>query len=580
MNFRNFGATAISVILLVITSCTSRYTNPGAPVANFSLLDVQGRYFELLRHKNAKAIVLISFGIGCPIMAKNIPVIRQIRDRYKSQGVQFFYLDANTQDDHESLKAYAAKYEVDIPILVDRSQTIASSLGISRMAQALVIDPTTWQVVYDGMIDDRLDYGIENQQAKNDYLRLAIEGVLQGKKIETPRTQTAGCSISFEKTPEPITFSEHIAPILSKKCLICHREEGFPPTNMQTYQQVRGWSSMIKEVIRTNRMPPWEVDPHVGKFKETRYLTEQETRLFIKWIDSGMNEGKPLKVPPKPPEPKIDRRVDRVLTGLQNFEIPPRMAKPWSYTTVIESQPQDEWYQAFASKLSNPSVVQHFALLVLSKCLDKTDDGFEPQLRMKEGKLLNILRFAPSRLNYRPLTEGVALKIPRGACVVLEHHFASTGKLEKFSSEVLMQKYRGKSKPREYIYMPIWNAKFLVPPEKENFEVRAENLVEKDFHIYQIAVHMHKRGESMKLEALGPDGKSELLFSLPHYLYQHRVSYTFEKPVFVKAGTRLRATAVYNNSLTNPYNPDPQQSVSFGPDLNSQEMMVMHVSGY
>lgn len=40
---------------------------------------------HLLHHKNAKAIVLISFGIGCQIMAKNIPIIRQIRDRLISR---------------------------------------------------------------------------------------------------------------------------------------------------------------------------------------------------------------------------------------------------------------------------------------------------------------------------------------------------------------------------------------------------------------------------------------------------------------------------------------------------------------
>jgi hypothetical protein len=41
----------------------------------------------------------------------------------------------------------------------------------------------------------------------------------------------------------------------------------------------------------------------------------------------------------------------------------------------------------------------------------------------------------------------------------------------------------------------------------------------------------------------------------------------------LKAGTRLRAIAWYDNSKNNPHNPDPTRTVTWG-DQTSDEMMV------
>jgi len=41
----------------------------------------------------------------------------------------------------------------------------------------------------------------------------------------------------------------------------------------------------------------------------------------------------------------------------------------------------------------------------------------------------------------------------------------------------------------------------------------------------------------------------------------------------LKAGTRLRAVAWYDNSRNNPHNPDPEKMVRWG-DQTSDEMMV------
>jgi hypothetical protein len=48
-----------------------------------------------------------------------------------------------------------------------------------------------------------------------------------------------------------------------------------------------GWAPMVREVLLTKRMPPGQIDPYVGEFKNSMTLTIEETQTIVDWIDSG-----------------------------------------------------------------------------------------------------------------------------------------------------------------------------------------------------------------------------------------------------------------------------------------------------
>ena len=89
-------------------------------------------------------------------------------------------------------------------------------------------------------------------------------------------------------SPRP---SKEVAPILEKKCVGCHVEGGIGPFAMTSYQMVKGFSPMIREVIRTDRMPPWNVDPHVSKFADDKSLTPAEIKTLVHWVEQGAPRG-------------------------------------------------------------------------------------------------------------------------------------------------------------------------------------------------------------------------------------------------------------------------------------------------
>ena len=63
---------------------------------------------------------------------------------------------------------------------------------------------------------------------------------------------------------------------------------------MSDHKMVQGWSRMMKEVLMTRRMPPGQIDPHVGRpIRDMVEMTPEELQTLVHWIDAGapMDEG-------------------------------------------------------------------------------------------------------------------------------------------------------------------------------------------------------------------------------------------------------------------------------------------------
>ncbi len=60
-------------------------------------------------------------------------------------------------------------------------------------------------------------------------------------------------------------------------------------------------------------------------------------------------------------------------------------------------------------------------------------------------------------------------------------------------------------------------------------------------------------------------GASEILLDVPRYDFNWQNRYELAEPKHLPAGSRLRCTAVYDNSADNPANPDPTAEVRTGP---------------
>ena len=273
------------------------WLEPGERVENFALLDHRGAFHELRYHRDARAVVLMVQGNGCPISRNAWPRFRELRDEYARRGVRFLMINSNLQDDRAAVAREAAEFGIDVPVLMDETQLIGESLGLVRTGEVLVVKPGDWTLAYRGALDDRLGYEVQKRAASRHYLKDALDDLLADRPVRTAGAEAVGCLINFPHRPEgrreaaEISYSETVAPILIERCVSCHRPGGIGPWAMTEHRRVQGFAPMIREVVRTRRMPPWHADPAHGKFRNDRSLSAAEARALVHWAESGAPRG-------------------------------------------------------------------------------------------------------------------------------------------------------------------------------------------------------------------------------------------------------------------------------------------------
>src|SRR5580658_1459431 len=97
----------------------------------------------------------------------------------------------------------------------------------------------------------------------------------------TPGAGTPGTGTPSAATP---TFHRDIEPILQKRCQSCHRDGEAAPMPLLTYDQTRPWAKAIRASVLNGKMPPWQPDPHYGKFSNDLSLAPGEKEKLIAWV--------------------------------------------------------------------------------------------------------------------------------------------------------------------------------------------------------------------------------------------------------------------------------------------------------
>ncbi|MCY3840209.1 MAG: hypothetical protein OXH09_16430, partial [Gammaproteobacteria bacterium] len=85
--------------------------------------------------------------------------------------------------------------------------------------------------------------------------------------------------------------------------------------------------------------------------------------------------------------------------------------------------------------------------------------------------------------------------------------------------------------------------------------------------------HAHYRGIKSRFEAIFPDGRTEVLLSVPNYDFNWQTNYVLREPKYLPAGTTVVITFWWDNSSRNPANPDASVDVIWG--LQSWDEMLV-----
>ena len=541
-----------------------------AEVSNFALFDQRGRMHEL-RRSNANAVVLFFTMNGCPVARQSASKLNKLREAYAERGVEVFMVNSSTGDDRASIVKEMRELRAPfLPVLKDDTQGLARHLGAKRTGEIVAISTKDWTVFYRGAIDDQMVEGAQKPAPTERYLESALTEFLAGQPITIAKTVARGCVISFDggEGPDsaPVSYAKDVAPILEKNCVHCHSPGNIGSWSMNGHRKVKSMSAMIEEVLLTRRMPPWDADPAVGKFSNNTSLAVGEAQTLLRWIHQGAPRGEgddPLqeiaaKVAPAPDWPLGP--PDIILRLPTPQQIPATGVLPYRHIEVIANNPTDAWVGAVWVKPGNTKVVHH----VLARIKERGPKDHTGSNAMFVG-------WAPgATLGKYPNGSGKLL--PANAKFDLEMHYTTNGSPQTDQTEIGL--YLLKEKPAlVYESVPVMNNSFEIRPGDPNSQAQAMYGFKKNAVLHSVTPHMHLRGRTMKFEALYPDGRKEVIASIPRYDFNWQLTYQLAQPRKIPAGTWAVLTGSWDNSARNPANPDPKKTVHWG-DQSFDEMFL------
>jgi hypothetical protein len=549
-------------------------------VENFSLLDDSGSAFELYRMKKFKGILLISYGVGCPVVNKHSPLLQALRAKFEPQGIHFVLIDANLQDAREQITKEKQEAALDLPVLLDESQIITKSLGIDRTGVATLIDTIDWKIVYRGAISDKFGYSSENFNERLSFLEAALTQFTSRQEVHPRFTEVVGCSITFNERLKNLTFDQ-IAPILSRNCAVCHQEGGVKPTNMLTYQDWLGWSRMSREQIRTKKMPPWAIDNHFSKLRNDPSLTVLEEQTLMAWFENPLPPANPdlNQIPTPRPIRKTDSKGLTWMKYPNPLFVEPANYQPYRYLTLAGPLEKDLWFNAVRTEIEPLSAIHHVDLLILPKPVSDFSTN------KKIGGLVktswpspNQRSLALSRRALNPVLEfqqDAAFSVPAGSYIVLELHPHRITKPQQLSVAIGFRTVTSQAaRTKKNLHIGILSShKFSVPAFQDNVRTWAETTAPSDLMIQSFQLHAHLRAKMIRVFKQDPNSlEKEVLISAPRYHPIQQGNWSFEKPVLLKKGAKLIVECTYDNTEANPFNPDPTKEIPQGEQLHTNEM--------
>ena len=392
---------------------------------------------------------------------------------------------------------------------------------------------------------------------------------------------------AFQKsTPnrEP-TFYKDVLPIFEDHCQSCHRPREVAPMPLVTYEQTKPWALAIAHAVETRMMPPWFADPTYGHFANDPSLTEQQITTICAWAAAGAPAGDAGDAPPRKRwrEGWNIAQPDLVVKMPNPVLIPAQGEVEYTYEIVPTHFTEDRWVQMSEFRPGSPAHVHHAVVYIRppdSEWLRHAPIG-EPftastlkdvleQRQAHETTSDLLLVYAPgSSPDQWP--EGMAKFIPADSDLVFQMHYTTNGSASRDQTSIGLV-FARTSPNQRVITLQLNNHALISPPGADNFRVEVQGTLPHDATLLSLFPHMHLRGKRFEYDIIHADGTTEVLLRV-NYHFHWQLSYRLAEPRRLKAGTKLRAIAWYDNSKNNPHNPDPTKTVTWG-DQTSDEMMV------
>ena len=389
------------------------------------------------------------------------------------------------------------------------------------------------------------------------------------------------------------TYTRDVAPILFKHCASCH-------DSLLSYDSARAAAPAIKQQVQTRAMPPWPADPaHSLKFRNDPRLSEPDIATLVAWVDAATPKGVDKDLPPAPDQVgrqwlNPEGRPPDAVISLPTIHVEATGEVPYIQQLVKVPVTEDRWLVAMQLLPGNRNLLHHMGITEVT-----LPEGMRPE-QVNEFAAIARKYGIPdsSATNIRPAVEdptnagtydmlgvytpgstfegftddsGKLLKAGKNNYINFNIHYTTTGKPESDRSQLGLW-FRSTPPGHQLIRAPVAvdtiiaagtelltdspgtraeGTRFAIPPMPAyapNYEVIGMSAYTQPATLYQLQPHAHMRARDFTYVAVYPDGREQVLLTVPAYDFHWQLAYQLDRPLTLPPGSKLIVSAHYDNS--------------------------------
>jgi hypothetical protein len=365
----------------------------------------------------------------------------------------------------------------------------------------------------------------------------------------------------------PVTYYEHVLPLVAGRCGGCHAPGGLAPFSLLTYEAARPLAARMAAATRSGEMPPWPPAAGCGDFQGVRALSPDEIAILGSWADGGAPAGEPARTPPAAGDgagagiglgapsatldpgaayqPKADMTddyrcflVDPGLSSAQNligFNVHPGTPASVHHVLLFAVAPADV-AAAQAKDAADPGVGW--------TCFAGTGVG------SGINAPLTIGGWVPGS-GESAFPPGTGIGLATGTWIVMQVHYNLLVQRQVSDRTTVDLYYASGPVATPALILPLANQTFVIPAGAAAHTVTADLPVLGAWSLWGVAPHMHLYGTEIKVWIEHPDGSSTCAIDIPRWDFHWQQFYYYRQAIPVADGDVVRMSCTYDNSADN-----------------------------
>ena len=382
----------------------------------------------------------------------------------------------------------------------------------------------------------------------------------------------------FSQSPN---YSEDIAPILYSKCTECHNPNGIAPFSLMNYQEASTFSPQMVLSVISGNMPPWPPDTNYQRFAHEKILSANEINKIINWNNLGAPQGD-SNLSPTPPNYQNGAKIKASPDYTMNLPIYSSNANSedeyicFTETTTFNNE---KWINAIEVIPGNLSTVHHAIVYidnsgnsnaVTNDCMGVDGDIIAAYVPGAEPTIF------PNGENLK-----MGVKIPIGAKITTQMHYpaGSAGSIDSTKINFFFYDENENNIREVYNEMVLQNWDLNILPNTNPTYLAefppANNTLDTSISLLAIFPHMHLIGKEITTFCIDNNSDTIPLCRIPHWDFEWQGYYNFNNLIKIPTGSKFFSEAKYDNTSSNPHNPNnPPQLITAGENTDDEMFVV------